>query len=680
MVLISSSLTFAQNGNKGSKGSWTMQFNHDISAGGTFQTGVETDGNFYYVTQESSTDILKYDMNGNYVSSFSITGVFNLQDLAYDGTYFYGGRAGPWIWKLDFDNQTMVKQIMTGTQQVRSIAFDPANYAFWVSDWTTNDFVLIDTNGTVLNTIPAATHGLTGIFGTAYDDISPGGPYLWAITGQTGTTPFIYQIDINSGLQTGILHDLTKDNLNGLGGGLFIHPDIVSGTNTLGGVIKGKNLFGYDLSSTEPVALDAELQTLDVDAMVKYNAPLTFTGMIKNTGYTTIDTLDLSYSIDGGPAFTYTMTNLNLAPFTDYNYTHPDIWTPTTIGTYTITIWVSNPNGSPDMNTANDTLIINVVSVEFLQRKLLHEVFTSSTCGPCYNGNQTLSTVFNANPDKWTCVKYQMSWPLPGDPYYTAEGGVRKEYYGVSAVPNMWLDGGWNDDPRDYTQAIFDQYYDMPAFIGIDAYHQIINDSVYADVYLEPVADLNSTHLKLFVVVVEKRTEGNVGNNGEVEFHYVMMKMVPDAYGTAIAPLTNGITANYKTSANLLGTNIEDMNDLSVVVFLQDSVTKEVFQSCWSVEGIVGINEQDNNDEGILSLYPNPATEHAVIEFVLNQNSEVNIELYNLIGEKVYSEKKGLINSGVHNHRIDAHGLPSGIYFVRMQIGGKVFTKKLSVK
>lgn len=680
MIIISSALSFSQTGSdKSGKGTWTLQFSHDISAGGNFQTGIETDGNYYYVTTDFSADILKYDIFGNYVSTFTIPGVTSLKDLAWDGTYFYGGRAGPWIWKMDFNTQTVVKQIMCSTQLVRSIAYDPVNHAFWVSDFSTNDFVLIDTNGTTINTIPSATHGLTGIAATAYDDISPGGPYLWALTGASGTTPAIFQVDISSGLQTGIFHDLTKDNLNGLGGGLFIHPGIVSGTNTLGGSIIGSKIFGYDLSSTEPLALDAELQTLDVDAVVKYNSPVTFTGTIKNTGYTTIDTLDLGYSIDGGPAFSYTMTNLNLAPFNTYNYTHPDIWTPTNLGQYTITIWVSNPNGSPDLNTSNDTIVKNVVSVEFAERKLLHEVFTSSTCPPCLPGNEKLSEIFDARPDKWTCIKYQMDWPGSGDPYYTAEGGVRKTYYGVTSVPNLELDGGWNDNPNSYDTTIFDQFYNLPAFINIEAYHKIVNDSVYTDVYLEPLADFNSTDLKLHIAVVENRTEGNVGTNGEFEFHFVMMKMVPDAQGTNIAPLTNGVTENYKSSANLVNTNIEEMNDLSVVVFLQDHTTKEVHQSCWSIEGTVGIEEEKSNNEGIISIYPNPANERTIIEFSLSQNSNVNIELYNNIGKRVYSNKKGFLNSGTYNHSLELNDLSSGIYFVKMQIGEKVFTSKLSV-
>ena len=35
----------------------------------------------------------------------------------------------------------------------------------------------------------------------------------------------------------------------------------------------------------------------------------------------------------------------------------------------------------------------------------LHEVFTSSTCGPCVGGNQNLMTIFDANPERQTVAR-----------------------------------------------------------------------------------------------------------------------------------------------------------------------------------------------------------------------------------------------------------------------------------
>ena len=85
----------------GSKALWTVQFNYTgIPAGGS--AGCETDGNYFYVTKWSGDVIWRLNMSGVLVDSFSISGVSGLRDLAYDGTYFYGGASAKTIYKMDF--------------------------------------------------------------------------------------------------------------------------------------------------------------------------------------------------------------------------------------------------------------------------------------------------------------------------------------------------------------------------------------------------------------------------------------------------------------------------------------------------------------------------------------------------------------------------------------------------
>jgi len=57
--------------------------------------------------------------------------------------------------------------------------------------------------------------------------------------------------------------------------------------------------------------------------------------------------------------------------------------------------------------------------------------------GPCAGFNSSFVPWCETHADDITLVKYQMDWPSPGDPYYTEEGGIRKTYYGISAVPNI---------------------------------------------------------------------------------------------------------------------------------------------------------------------------------------------------------------------------------------------------
>lgn len=217
-----------------------------------------------------------------------------------------------------------------------------------------------------------------------------------------------------------------------------------------------------------------------------------------------------------------------------------------------------------------------------VQNMPLFEEFTSSTCPPCSSFNASVFTPFmNAHPDDITVIKYQMNWPSPGDPYYTAEGGVRRTFYSVNSVPDLFAGG---EDCATTSSGVNNAYttqMSKPAYFTINATHQINgnNITVQTDIFSEN----DELDLTVHMVVIEKLTTGNVGNNGETEFHNVMMKMLPDADGTTI-----NFTSNFHTylseTYDMSSTFVEEMDDLEIVVFIQNNETKEVLQSAYSVE------------------------------------------------------------------------------------------------
>jgi hypothetical protein len=81
------------------------------------------------------------------------------------------------------------------------------------------------------------------------------------------------------------------------------------------------------------------------------------------------------------------------------------------------------------------------------------------------------------------------------------------------------------------------------------------------------------------------------------------------------------------------------------------------------------------NAEGIIepvfctsfSIYPNPATSYFSIDYTLFKDSELNLELYALTGEKTQTMYDGFANSGKHSLKIPITGLAKGVYFVRLR-------------
>jgi len=100
---------------------------------------------------------------------------------------------------------------------------------------------------------------LGSVQGTAYDNWTNGGPYLWAFNGAAGAPAqqAIHQIHIPSRTQTGFSHDVGADFpgvANEAAGGLFTTEGIVPGTASIGGVLQGtpNMLFVYELVTFLP--------------------------------------------------------------------------------------------------------------------------------------------------------------------------------------------------------------------------------------------------------------------------------------------------------------------------------------------------------------------------------------------------------------------------------------------
>jgi len=57
-------------------------------------------------------------------------------------------------------------------------------------------------------------------------------------------------------------------------------------------------------------------------------------GKMKNLGSTTISSMDVNYSINGGTSVTQNLSSLNIVPFTTYDFTHPSSWNPSATGSF----------------------------------------------------------------------------------------------------------------------------------------------------------------------------------------------------------------------------------------------------------------------------------------------------------------------------------------------------------
>lgn len=240
-----------------------------------------------------------------------------------------------------------------------------------------------------------------------------------------------------------------------------------------------------------------------------------------------------------------------------------------------------------DENPANNTL--NQYSIYFagVQRNVLFEEWTSSTCGPCAANNPTIDAFISALFDSLVPVKYHMNWPSPGnDPMYAynpTQANDRRYYYGVNAVPHVIMDGIVDPSyPYSNPTSLPNAFYPRknigtPISISVTD-TRLPGDTIQADVTINIISPLEWGQYYLRVHAIERKITYPTppGTNGESIFYDVFRKAYPTSLGTAVPNSvgTHSFTFKYK-----LDTAVWVDSMIYTAVFVQNDLTKEVINS-----------------------------------------------------------------------------------------------------
>lgn len=463
-------------------------------------------------------------------------------------------------------------------------------------------------------------------------------------------------------------------------------------TNQLSDAIPEDNDFYQFIYGNQP-ARDAAVLSHNLPNYLSRSAPLTMKARVRNQGSAEINTLTLNYSINGGPAVSANVNGLTMANNDINELTHTTPWLPSASGWANVKVWTSNPNGAADEAPANDTVNARIyVYDSAAPRKVMHEVFSSSTCPPCRPGNVALAAIFDARPGTHCVLKYQCDFPGTGDPYYTTEVGTKRSFYAVNSVPATVRDGLPGVNPNGgYTLDDYDGLQAKPSFarIKINTAQLSWKGKVDFNVTITPLEDyMTGSNWRLMAAISEKTTYRNVETNGETEFHHVMKKMVPSPNGTILSNLQKGVAQSFdlsytfpdkyrlpNTSADRINlateTTVEDFWDLEVVVFLQNNATKEVVQAEWKdVAFNTGLPTEA--DPFAFSVYPNPV--RGVMHVRLEQAANLQVKVLDVNGRSMYHNQ----TQGVQ--QINTEGWAPGVYMVQVSNGEKTSHRKVVVQ
>ena len=218
--------------NRNSRALWdsiqtfTTQFNAEQA--------IATDGFFIYTSSwQRPGEFNRYTPDGEYVETFFIENVGMIRNLSYDGTYFYGTEATNVIFKLDLYNQIVVDSIITDLNSIRHCSFNRQNGKLLAGDW--NSLYSIDT---ATGESTRIRNDLTNVYGSAFDNLSPGGPYLWLFSQTSqdnGPSAYIRQFSLSDGDFTDKAHYLDDIEITdaSLAGGICASAQIMDGKYVL---------------------------------------------------------------------------------------------------------------------------------------------------------------------------------------------------------------------------------------------------------------------------------------------------------------------------------------------------------------------------------------------------------------------------------------------------------------
>jgi flagellar hook assembly protein FlgD len=77
--------------------------------------------------------------------------------------------------------------------------------------------------------------------------------------------------------------------------------------------------------------------------------------------------------------------------------------------------------------------------------------------------------------------------------------------------------------------------------------------------------------------------------------------------------------------------------------------------------------------------YPNPFNPSTEIKFGLPQQSDVRIEIFNILGQRVVTLYEGLLPAGFHSVRWNGSSSSSGIYYYKIAAESFIDIKKMTL-
>jgi hypothetical protein len=310
---------------------------------------------------------------------------------------------------------------------------------------------------------------------------------------------------------------------------------------------------------------------------------------------------------------------------------------------------------------------------------VLLEHFTNASNFYSNSINNTINSICSNNKNDVIDIQYHSNL-IGNDPLYFANSAdilLRQFYYNLSSIPYTFMDG---NIAFNYSNSfisshdVLNESLKDPLFdINCSAY---INDksTINVNVIIKALKNIEKQNISCYVAIVE---DSVILKNSPLEtklFKNVFRKILPDANGFNLYTSLNKYeTKQFNTSWKI--ENINNLLNLKLIVFVQNNITKEIYQSFELQNSSLILNNipylKDNNDD--FKIFPNPAKDEVIITCKDEINQEVKVKIISTSGQLVQEKYIDKFPYKLFLNELN------GIYFLYFYVESECFIHKLVI-
>lgn len=350
---------------------------------------------------------------------------------------------------------------------------------------------------------------------------------------------------------------------------------------------------------------------------------------IGNVGTSTLTSATITLKVDGTTQKIFTWLG-SLATYASTTFTGVKVGS-SLPGAHTITCEVSNPNGSVDPTSTNNSTTLSFNIDPPIGGSLITESFESTGI-----------------PSSWNITN-------GGDPYTWSGSQPGVGYYFSSRCMTL-------------------KWFNIPSG-DIDI------------ITLNPMSFTGMTNQTLSFAVANCQKYSSTADRLVVETSTdcgVSWTAIYNKFGSALATVatssssfTPGYSVDWRIEVINLSTYSGQPNVLIRFKGISDS-GNNIYIDDINISGTVGIDEANLVEN--VTIYPNPMSGKASVNFNLTGSNNVSVALLNTIGQLMANETLGTLNSGSHTYQIETSSFSNGLYFLNISVGNTIITKKISIQ